>query len=298
MEKARKPLVVIGLVYFEVSVPSASLDVPRGCEVFDERLRLRFGGALNSASVAWALGESVLLMYPAGAGASDAAVASAVRELGMPAENWKAEDDAAVSVVLEHGAERSFISRADFDALSGCPKIPAAAYVHVPGLHEARRLGTRLTEARRAGAKISVSGSWAPEELAQLAARETPWDLLFLNEAEATRAVGSPERALAALGRAASNVVVTLGARGAIGKVDGVEFRVSSLPTKIQDATGAGDAFAAGFLVGRLEGQDGPQAAALGAACSARQLSAPGGVARDRAGFEGLRRRTCPGERT
>ena len=84
-----------------------------------------------------------------------------------------------------------------------------------------------------------------PDALEELTKRPAPWDLLFLNEAEAVRAAESVENAPAALAEVAPEIVVTLGARGAMGAFHGAWFEVPATPTEIHDATGAGDAFAA-----------------------------------------------------
>ena len=58
--KPRVELCVAGLVYFEVFVPGGVIPPP-GEELFVDNLRLGLGGALNTASVAAALGLDVVL---------------------------------------------------------------------------------------------------------------------------------------------------------------------------------------------------------------------------------------------
>lgn len=60
-------LVVVGLAYFEVFVPPHAHPAP-GEEVFVDGMTLALGGALNTASVAAALGLRVTLCLPIGHG--------------------------------------------------------------------------------------------------------------------------------------------------------------------------------------------------------------------------------------
>lgn len=282
-------LTVVGLVYFELAVPAGMLPVPAGRERFVEHMRVGLGGALNTASVARALGQSVVLAYPSGHGLTDRAASSVLRDLGLPSLTWDARADTAISLVLDGDGDRSFLSFADFDALEACPQLPPSACIHVAGLKEARLLAHRLQDARSQGSLISVSGGWAPEELETLADEPRPWDFLFLNEVEAEHAVGSAQEAPERLARTAANVVVTRGSKGALGRVGGEWFEVPARPVDTIDATGAGDAFVAGFLSAHLKGRTAAASAALATEVAARQLGMPGGVAVDASRYSDLR---------
>ena len=106
-----------------------------------------------------------------------------------------------------------------------------------------------LAAARRAragGAKISVdlSATSAIRELGvdpfrTLLADLRP-DVVFANEAE--------QELIGDLG--APVVAVKRGARGCLIRRDGVTEELAARPTDVVDTTGAGDAFAAGFLIG------------------------------------------------
>ncbi len=78
-------------------------------------------------------------------------------------------------------------------------------------------------------------------------------DLLFANEEEAAALAGG-ERDIAKAGRILKDrvphVVLTAGARGAHIWWEGEEFHVPAFPCEPRDLTGAGDAFAGGFLYG------------------------------------------------
>ncbi|MCB9563971.1 MAG: carbohydrate kinase family protein [Kofleriaceae bacterium] len=285
-------LAVVGLVYFEIDCPRVALAPRSGQELWVARLPVRLGGCLNTASVAAALGVDAAMAHPRGDGLTDVAAASVVERLGLRAVTWPSGPDPAVSLVFRDGGDRAFVSAADLGALAACPPLPAARWIHVAGLHEAYAVASRLAEARRRGATISVSASWAPDLLAALRReRDQPWDLLFMNGAELARAaagVDGDEPPWRAVAGAARELVVTHGGGAALYR-DGVVAEAASEPVEVVDATGAGDAFVAGVIAGRLRGRDDPAALALGVAAARRILGVAGGVALDPTRFADLR---------
>jgi sugar/nucleoside kinase (ribokinase family) len=280
-DKPGVELCVAGLVYFEVFVPTLRLPAA-GEEAFVDSIQLGLGGALNTASVAAALGLNVLLAHPRGNGLADDAIAQRIAHLGIASTHWPSRRDPAVSLVFSGATDRAFVSAADFASLQQCQTLPAARWIHVPGLLEARYLARPLARARAAGARISVSGSWAPEELAALGAlSHRPWDLLILNDKEAAFAAEDPQLAPDRLQGAAASVVVTAGAAGAFGRLDGVWASCPAVPVQAIDFTGAGDAFCAGLLSSLLRGGSAEEALRLGCGVAAKMLTHTGGVAQD-----------------
>lgn len=291
--KPRVELCVAGLVYFEVFVPGMRLPAS-GEEYFVQSIRLGMGGALNTASVASALGLSVVLAHPRGHGLSDSVIAQGVSHLGIDTMNWPARADPAVSLVFSGPEDRAFVSAADFASLGDCETLPAAHWIHVPGLLEARHLAKPLAQARAAGALISVSGSWAPQELAALKDQATqPWDLLILNAKEAAFAAGGDAReAPTRLQGAAASVVVTDGAKGAYGLLNGRQVSCPGQVVVVKDYTGAGDAFCAGLLTALLRQVDGDEALHYACQVATRLLTQSGGVVEDRALLADLEMKT------
>ena len=85
-----------------------------------------------------------------------------------------------------------------------------------------------------------------------------------------------PEAAARALTAHAREVVVKLGAEGALW-TDGEAFaRVRVTPAGAADSTGAGDAFAAGLLAARRRGAGPEKALAAGCALAAEAVARPG----------------------
>jgi sugar/nucleoside kinase (ribokinase family) len=258
--------------------------------VLVDEMPVRLGGALNTASVATALGADVVLVHPAGDGITDLAVRFYTEFLGIASQRFGARPDPALSLVLHSRRDRSFVTYADYRSLGGCPGLPPATWIHVPGLVEARLLENRLAQARARGSRISVSGSWAPKELEQLRLLDDePWDLLVLNTDEAYYAAGGSEGGIDEIADAASDIVITDGEAGAFGVIDGAFHSVPAVRADVQDTTGAGDAFCAGFLTARMTGRDPTDALEMAVRVASRQLGLPGGVPSDPRAFEDLR---------
>jgi sugar/nucleoside kinase (ribokinase family) len=101
-------------------------------------------------------------------------------------------------------------------------------------------------------------------------------DLLFANESEAKSLYETAdlETALAGLAQDATLAVVTCGADGAIVIAGSERTHVPAHPVEsVVDATGAGDLFAAGFLVGYARGLGHEKAARLGALAASEVIS-------------------------
>lgn len=271
-------LVVVGLAYFEVFVPPHARPAP-GEEVFVDGMTLTLGGALNTASVAAALGLRVTLCLPMGHGIVDQAVVLLAQRLGITLAPLPARDNPAISLVFSDTQDRAFVSSAQLDVLADVSELPASAWVHVPGLEEAARLQGPLTQAQRDGAKISVSASWSAQQLRQLSARQgSPWDVLVLNEKEAQAACGLAHSAPQCLAHAAHSVLVTRGAQGVMGQLNGWPVDVGAAPTPVVDTTGAGDAFCAGLIAALTRGLTGDAAVRMGTRVAAKILAQTGGV--------------------
>ena len=169
-------------------------------------------------------------------------------------------------VLVEPGGERTMLPDAGANAaLEPAPLPGGATHLHVAGyalLHPGSRPAARamLAAALAAGLTVSVDPSSAaplaragPDAfLAWIAGAE----LLLPNRDEAAALSGraDPAEAARALAAHAREVVVKLGADGALWTDGGALVRVPAAPVAGADTTGAGDAFAAGLLAARLDG--------------------------------------------
>jgi ribokinase len=280
-------LTVAGLVYFEVFIPGESFPLP-GEEIFVDSIPVGLGGALNTASVAHALGVDTLLAHPHGIGVTDLAVESFTRGIGVKTLRWPGAKDGSISLVVSNKRDRAFISVADYAALRQCPALPGEGWIHVPGLQEAHELAPMLADARRRGAKVSVSGSWAPDLLHQLPTQSQPlWDQLVLNAKEAREAAGEAPRP-DMFRTCALDVVITDGDTQITAILDDEAVEIQPGKIEVIDPTGAGDAFCAGLIAARLRGAPARAAISFAAQVAEKILGLKGGVVVDRSPFASL----------
>jgi len=141
-----------------------------------------------------------------------------------------------------------------------------------------------LERGRAAGMTVSVDPASAAPLRAVGPDRVLDWlagvDLLLPNEDEACLLAGraDAQAAGAALTARFPEVVVKRGAAGAtwFGAGGGGAVHVDAVPVDATDTTGAGDAFAAGFLPGWLAGRPAVEALSAGCALAARVVVRPG----------------------
>ena len=101
-------------------------------------------------------------------------------------------------------------------------------------------------------------------------------DMVFANEHEVQEMTGAGDlgESLAILAEKVPTLIVTRGARGALGLEDGVGVEIPAAPVdEVVDTTGAGDLFAAGFLAARCRGHDMRKCLTTGAIAAAEIIS-------------------------
>jgi ribokinase len=283
-------VLVVGDVMVDVV---ARLDAPiaRGS---DAPAHINFAGGGSAANVAAWLAAAGAAPVLAGRVGDDARGRGARAELeGAGVEARLAVDSELATgtcvVVVEPGGERTMMpdpGANDALALEDLrPELFARGdHLHVPGyglLREGSRAAasSAIAMACNQGMTVSVDPSSAALlspaflELA-LGAR-----VLLPNAAEAAALTGEsdPEPAARQLCERFAEVVVTLGAEGALWS-DGDSVCRASAAAGVEavDTTGAGDAFAAGLIAARCEGADPPTALAAGCRLAARAVATPG----------------------
>lgn len=163
--------------------------------------------------------------------------------------------------------------------------LVAGSHLHVAG-YVLLRAGSRpaaraaISRALDRGMTVSVDPSSAALLSPEFLDHAEGASLLLPNsdEAQMLSGVRDPERAARALAPRFGEVVVTLGAEGALW-TDGREaVHAEAVPVEAAvDSTGAGDAFAAGLLAARLDGAGPAEALAAGAGLAAQAVARPGG---------------------
>jgi ribokinase len=163
--------------------------------------------------------------------------------------------------------------------------LASAAHLHVAGyalLRSGSRTAARaaISRALEHGLSVSVDPSSAALLSPEFLDHAHGAELLLPNAEEAQMLSGErdPERAARALAGRFSEVVVTLGADGALWTDGGRSVHCDAVPVDdVVDSTGAGDAFAAGLLAARLESAAPEEALAAGARLAAEAVGRPGG---------------------
>lgn len=237
------------------------------------------GGAFITAAWLAALGREARLAAVLPAEPFGAAIAEEIARAGVaaaPLAPAPAGADPQVTVAMAHAGDRAFLTRRAGPALPAIDlAAPGLAHLHLGELASLAEAPGLLRAARAAGLTISLDCAWDDGVTAQAARLAREVDVFLPNAEEAAR--------LAALGvepgQGGALWVVKDGSCGALAHPPG--GRAMACPAhaaRVIDATGAGDAFDAGFLDLWLAGA--PLAACLdrGAACGAAAVSRAGGA--------------------
>lgn len=245
------------------------------------------GSAANTAAWAGSLGRRTRLVAAVGDDAAGRDARSALAALGVELVGPVVADAVTGTCVVLVGADRErtmFPDRGANAALD--PDAVAAAFadgpgaVHVSGYAllgaDSRAAGlAAIAAGRAAGAPVSVDAASAAPLRAVGAARFLDWvegiDVLFANDDEVA-ALGGEAAVLAA----AKAVVVKHGADGATWTDGRERVGVPAVAVDAVDSTGAGDAFAAGYLDARHRGLDVAACLAAGATVAARAVTQVG----------------------
>ena len=274
------PVVVVGDLMVDV-VAAPSEPIAYGSDASARVSWSGGGGAANVAAWLALRGEEVVLVSRIGDDLVGRGAADELRALGV---DVRAAVDAALPtgtcvVVVGPDGERTMLpDRGANDALAASDVaddlLVAGGHLHLSGyalLHEGSRAAglSVLARARAAGMSVSVD----PASAAPL--RRCPdflsWvrgvDTLLPNRDELLVLAGTDDvvEGARSLCVDVGEVVVKLGADGALW-TDGAEVeRAPSLRVDVVDTTGAGDAFAAGWIAARRSGASVRDA--LAAAC-------------------------------
>jgi ribokinase len=248
------------------------------------------GGGAGANVAAWLAraGAAVTLIGRVGDDPAGRAAADGLRAEGVDLRlTVDPERPTGTCIVLvEPGGERTMLPDPGANtALVAEPLPPGATHLHVAG-YALLRPGSRaaalalIAAARAAGAGVSVD----PSSAAPLAAAPgfLDWvagaELLLPNRDEAAVLTGiaDPVGAARALAARAREVVITLGADGALWSDGEAVVHVPAFPVVGADSTGAGDAFAAGLLSARAAGAAPADALRAGCALAARAVARVG----------------------
>ena len=236
-----------------------------------ESITLRGGGcALNTSSALVKLGLDASAVGKVGADAFGDFVVSLLAERDVEAGGVlrdRAVPTSASVALVDSAGERTFLHLKGANAAVTAGELGRTPFagraLHIAGALvldalDGEPTAALLAEARRRGIHTSLdtvfdgSGRWE-----RVLPALPHCDLVTPGLAEALAITGEREAATAAarlrqLG--AATVAITLGPDGCLVAGAGFEGRVPGYEVETVDGTGAGDAFAAGFLYGRLGG--------------------------------------------
>lgn len=250
------------------------------------RIALLPGGvAANTAAWMAATGHDCTIVGCVGPDGFGQSIRSRLSSLGVDvhlAEGTRATGTCVVIVdrrkertMFPDSGANSELTRGD---VVGC--IGPGDHVHLSGYTfmnpQTRDVAlSALDHAHEVGATVSLDPSSAAPLQAHLALfldLLPRLDLLLANEAEAAVLSGAdePHLALEALHEAVPCVVVKLGSRGVIGALGGQIVSQPAVATRVVDTTGAGDAFASGFLPAWRRGDRLAECLTLGQEVAAR----------------------------
>ena len=295
-------MVVLGdLMLDAVLAPVRTLEI--GTDVPGRVALVQGGSAANTARWLSRLGARSTLIAAVGRDPAGRALVEAIRSDGVTAHVSRVAGTRTgrIGVLVEPGGERSFVTdrgaadlllpadlRATWFTGSDALHLPIYSLIGTP-LGDAGRTAIEL--ARAAGAIVSVDlASTGPllaggRRAARALIAEIAPGILFAAETEAEALQGS--RGVEGLLEFASIAVVKRGPKGAtvLARVgdERTRFEVATEYLLVSDATGAGDAFDAGFLIGwfvaRAAGRSMPaslqRAAVAGHRAAARHLTTP-----------------------
>jgi sugar/nucleoside kinase (ribokinase family) len=287
-------VLVVGDVMTDVIV------VPEGPIVkgSDRRATVRSrpgGSGANQAVWLGAMGANVT--FAARVGADDKSMyENYFRGLGVvPVLSGDKEQPSGVLVtIVDPDGERSFLTDrganlnlalADLDAslLDDIGMVMVSGYsFFAPGPRAAVR--SLFAAAKARGIVVAVDpasvGFLVEVGAAQVLAWTEGANAIFANESEAEALTGLTGHMaqMRALGAHYGTVLIKRGRLGAaIGGRDGIRVELPAPEVTVVDSTGAGDAFAAGFIAARLAGADEAEALAKAIAAGAKAVQSIGG---------------------
>jgi 2-dehydro-3-deoxygluconokinase len=267
------------------------------------------GAEANVAVGLARLGHSVAYLSRVGADGFGTAIVRRLRGEGVDVSHLAVDDEAPTGVMFRErrglgpidvayhraGSAGSRLAAADVDRAADDGVFIGARWLHLTGITPALSASAMAAttvardRARASGLQISLDVNlrrrlWTDEDAAPVlrdlargvdVVLGSPDELAVLAGASTT----DPAELVTLVGGLGPTVVVAkLGADGALGlESGGRSVRVSGIPVPtVVDPVGAGDAFCAGFIAGRLDGVDLETALSMGNACGAMAVAAAG----------------------
>lgn len=179
------------------------------------------------------------------------------------------------------GTIATFEDTADVEA-----RLEQFSHFHFSGVYQQHKFRPKITDLldliHASGATASLDPQWDPREEWELLDQWLPrLDYFFVNEDEARSITGESDatRAVRRISESTPCPICKVGSAGAVVIQQDVELAVPTYRVTVTDTTGAGDAFAAGFLFARLEkDMELPESVQFANAVAAHNCMLAGGV--------------------
>ena len=290
----RPDVVCLGILVADVIARPVDELPPRGALGLVDEVTLRGGGcALNTATALARLGLGAAAAGKVGADALGSFLLGLLDERGVDRRGVlvdPAVSTSATVVLVDSSGERTFLhvpganGRLRAEELDREPLLAGRA-LHLAGALVMPELdgepaAALLAEARARGLLTSLDPVWDPTGRWERILPALPHVDIFAPSLAEGRAI-SGEREPAAVaawlrGRGVGAVALKTGADGCYASGEGFEGRVEGYSVQAVDGTGAGDAFVAGLLFGRLAGWPFDRSARLANALGALATTAVG----------------------
>ena len=299
--ETRGPVVCVGGMVADVVARPMKVLPECGRMVLVEEMRMHTGGcAINTATALALLGIPVEIIGKVGTDSFGDLLLAELEERGVGTDGVSRDLETGTSVTMvmvDPDGERRFvhylganarltIEDVDFELVRESAILHVASALALPGI-DGEPTADLLRFAKSAGVITYLDTVWdATGRWMELLAPCMPFVDYFvpsLSEAQALTGVNDPEEAACELlGRGIGTVALKMGVEGCLVMTsDGQSLRMPAFKVGVVDATGAGDAFAAGFIAGVWRGWSLGDtvrlANAVGALC-VTALGATGGV--------------------
>ncbi|SOH93287.1 Sugar or nucleoside kinase, ribokinase family [Monaibacterium marinum] len=272
----RRSVACAGRLYCDLVFSGAGRLPAMGQEVFAEGLSLHAGGgAFITAAWLSALDRPAELVATLPAAPFEQTVRAQIADAGIIPSGCATAPygtDPQITVALPLGGDRAFLTRRAGPALPANVSLDRVGHLHIGELHSLLEHPELIPAARAAGITISLDCGWEDDISPEAAKLIAAVDIFLPNEGEATKLAEAGFADLAPL------TVIKCGADGARARIGGVETHVPTNATTVMDATGAGDAFNAGFLDAWLDGKPLDACLAAGNRTGTAAVSALGGT--------------------
>jgi sugar/nucleoside kinase (ribokinase family) len=287
-------VVCLGILVADVIARPVGESTPWGSVELVDGVVLRGGGcALNTSSALVKLGLTAGAAGKVGADPFGDFLLVLLDERGVDRRGVVRDPvspTAATAVLVRADSERAFLHSIGADGTLAADELDSDLLYSGRALHVAGALvmdaldgeptAAILAEAKRRGLFTSLDPAWdATGRWSRLEPCLPHLDLAVpsLGEAQAVSGEQKPERVAAWFReRGVKEVALTMGPEGCYASGDGFERHVPAPQVEAVDGTGAGDAFAAGIIFGKLAGWSFEDAVTLANAAGALATTAVG----------------------